>query len=182
VVDALDPPAAVSQAPAAPAAKQAGKSSAEKKPAKFSHWYVGGGASAPTGELGDAADIGYTGMLAYAAGTGKMTQLRLGGAGNYFSASTGDANFYDVTGTFDLLVGKRIPGFIAPYGLVGGVGGVRNSSPPPGFIGYARNPLYGARVGGGLNSRRIFLEVSYQKVWVDGTTTGYVPLVFGFRF
>ena len=52
----------------------------------------------------------------------------------------------------------------------------------PGFAGYARNPLYGARVGGGLNSRRIFVEVSYQKVWVDGTTSGYVPFVFGFRF
>jgi hypothetical protein len=181
VVDALDPPTA-SQVPIAPASKQANQSSAEKKPAKFSHWYVGGGGSAPTGAMGDGTDIGYTGMLAYAAGVGKMTQLRLGGAGNYWSASASDANAYDVTGTFDLLIGKRIPGFIAPYGLLGGVGGVRNTSPPPGFIGYARNPLYGARVGGGLNSRRIFLEVSYQKVWVDGTTSGYVPFVFGLRF
>jgi hypothetical protein len=71
---------------------------------------------------------------------------------------------------------------VAPYGVIGGVGGVRNASPPPGFTGYARNPLYGARIGAGLNSRRIFLEVSYQKVWVAGTTSGYVPFVFGFRF
>lgn len=181
VVDALDPPPA--QPVSAPAAKPtSSKGNAEKKPAKFSHWYVGGGGSAPTGEMGDVTDIGYSGMLAYASGVGKMTQLRLGGAGNYWSASTGDANFYDVTGTFDVLVGKRIPGFLAPYGLLGGVGGVRNTSPPPGFVGYARNPLYGARVGAGLNSRRIFLEVSYQKVWVDGTSSGYVPFVFGFRF
>ena len=55
-------------------------------------------------------------------------------------------------------------------------------SPPPGFVGYARNPLYGGRIGAGLNSRRIFVEVSYQKVWVDGATQGYVPFVFGFRF
>ena len=111
-----------------------------------------------------------------------MTQLRLGAAGNYWSASASDANAYDMTGTLDLLIGKRIPSFIAPYGLIGGVGGVRNVSPPPGFTGYASNPLYGGRVGGGLNSRRIFIEVSYQKVWVDGTRSGYVPFVFGFRF
>ncbi len=105
--------AAARRGPAAPAAK-ASKSSAEKKPAKFSHWYVGGGGSAPTGDMGTSTDIGYTGMLAYAAGVGKMTQLRLGGAGNYWSASSSDANVYDITGTFDVLVGKRIPGFIAP--------------------------------------------------------------------
>ena len=179
VVDALDPPPAAT--PAAQPAK-ASKSSAEKKPAKFSHWYVGGGGSAPTGDMSSGTDIGYTGMLAYAAGVGKMTQLRLGGAGNYWSASASDANAYDLTGTFDVLFGKRIPGFVAPYGLLGGVGGVRNISPPPGFVGNTRNPLYGARIGGGLNSRRIFVEVSYQKVWVDGTTSGYVPFVFGFRF
>ena len=179
MVDALDPPPAA--APAAQPAK-ATKSSAEKKPAKFSHWYGGGGGAAPTGDMSSGTDIGYSGMLAYAAGVGKVTQLRLGGAANYWSASASDANAYDMTGTFDVLIGKRIPGFVAPYGLIGGVGGVRNTSPPPGFTGYARNPLYGARVGGGLNSRRIFVEVSYQKVWVDGTTSGYVPFVFGFRF
>lgn len=179
VVDGLEPP------PAAAAAAQpakAGKSTAEKKPAKFSHWYVGGGGSAPTGDMGTVTDIGYSGMLAYAAGVGNMTQMRLGGAGNYWSASSSDANFYDVTGTLDLLVGRRIPGFIAPYGLIGGVGGVRNTSPPPGFTGYARDALYGARIGGGLNSRRIFVEVTYQQVWVAGESSGYVPFVFGFRF
>ncbi len=186
VVDGLEPPPATpANAPAAkaPAAKPAKASSnAEKKPAKFSHWYVGGGGSAPTGAMGTGTDIGYTGMLAYAAGVGTMTQLRLGGSGNYWAQSSTDANFYDLAGTFDLLIGKRIPGFVAPYGLIGGVGGTRSSSPPPGFTGYARNPLYGARIGGGLNSRRIFIEVTYQKVWVAGTTSGYVPFVFGFRF
>jgi len=179
VVDALDPPPAA--APAAPAA-HASKSSAEKKPAKFSHWYVGGGASAPTGDMSSGTDLGYTGMLAYSAGVGKMAQVRVGGAGNYWSASTGDANAYDMTGTFDVLFGKRIPGFVAPYALLGGVGGVRNTSPPPGFAGYASNPLFGGRVGAGLNSRRIFVEASYQKVWVDGATMGFVPIVLGFRF
>lgn len=176
VVDALDPPPA-----AAPAAK-ASKSNAEKKPAKFSHWYVGGGASAPMGDMSSGTDLGYTGMLAYSAGVGKMAQVRVGGAGNYWSASTGDANAYDMTATFDVLFGKRIPGFIAPYGLLGGVGGVRNTSPPAGFAGYASNPLFGGRVGAGLNSRRIFIEASYQKVWVDGASMAFVPLVLGFRF
>ena len=137
MVDALDPPPAA--APAAQPAK-ASKSSAEKKPAKFSHWYVGGGGSAPTGDMSSGTDIGYSGMLAYAAGVGKMTQLRLGGAGNYWSASASDANAYDLTGTFDVLFGKRIPGFVAPYGLLGGVGGVRNTSPPPGFVGIRAEP------------------------------------------
>ena len=182
VVDALDPPPAA--APAAPAVQPASASTrkAEKKPAKFSHWYVGGGASAPMGDMSSGTDLGYNGMLAYSAGVGKMAQLRVGGAGNYWSASTGDANAYDLTATFDVLFGKRVPGFIAPYGLLGGVGGVRNSSPPPGFAGYASNPLYGGRVGAGINSRRIFIEASYQKVWVDGATMAFVPIVFGFRF
>jgi len=134
------------------------------------------------GDMSSGTDLGYTGMLAYSAGVGKMAQVRVGGAGNYWSASTGDANAYDMTGTFDVLFGKRIPGFVAPYALLGGVGGVRNTSPPPGFAGYASNPLFGGRVGAGLNSRRIFVEASYQKVWVDGATMGFVPIVLGFRF
>ena len=132
--------------------------------------------------MSSSTGIGFSGMLAYGAGVSQITQLRLGGAGNYWTVNSVDANVYDVTGTLDLLIGKRIPNFIAPYGLIGGVGGVRSVSPPPGFTGSTRNPLYGGRVGGGLNSRRIFVEVSYQKVWVDGTTSGYVPFVFGFRF
>ena len=183
VVDGLEPPPAAA-APNTPSAAPAASSNskAEKKPAKFAHWYVGGGGAAPTGDMSSSTGIGFSGMLAYGAGISQMTQVRVGGAGNYWSVSSLDANVYDVTGTLDLLIGKRIPGFLAPYGLIGGVGGVRNVSPPPGFAGYTRNPLYGGRVGGGLNSRRIFVEVSYQKVWVDGTTSGYVPFVFGFRF
>ena len=175
------PPAAQASVPAAKPAK-ASKSTAEKKPAKFSHWYVGGGGSAPTGDMGSTIDIGYAGMLAYAAGVGKMTQLRLGGAGNYWSESSSDANFYDLTGTLDMLIGKRnsrLPGAIRPHWWR------RRRTQhltTPGFVGYARNPLYGARIGGGLNSSRIFIEVTYQKVWVAGTTSGYVPFVFGFRF
>jgi hypothetical protein len=183
MVDGLEPPptAAPASAPAVKPAKTT-ESNAATKPSRFPHWYVGGGGSAPTGTVGATTDIGYGGMLGYAVGVSSMTQLRLGGAGSYWSASSSDANFYDITGTLDILIGPRIPHFIAPYGLIGGVGGVRNTSPPPGFVGYARNPLYGARIGGGVNSHRIFAEVSYQQLWVDGVSSGYVPFVFGFRF
>lgn len=184
VVDGLEPPpaAAPAEAPPAAATPEKTKTKAPTKAPSFSHWYFGAGGAAPTGDLSDVAGIGYSGMLGYSTGLGSMAQMRIGGAGSYWSASDLDANFYDLTGTLDLLVGKRIPGFIAPYGLVGGVGGTRTASPPPGFTGYSRQPLYGARAGAGLNSRRIFLEVSYNKVWVDGTSSAYVPFVFGFRF
>ncbi len=190
-VDALDPPpeaaqAAPAPAPIAPAPPPAESKKAEPTSAsrstKFPHWYVGGGGSAYTGTDGSSAGIGYAGMLAYAAGLGSMTQVRIGANGSYWSDNVLDVNFYDVTGTFDLLVGRRSPRFIAPYGLIGGLGGTRSVSPPAGFTGYSRSPLYGARIGGGVDSRRFYVEVSYQRVWVDGLASGYVPFIFGFRF
>jgi hypothetical protein len=36
-----------------------------------------------------------------------------------------------------------------------------------------RQPLFGGRVGAGLSSRRIFIEASYQKVWVDGASMAH---------
>jgi hypothetical protein len=185
MVDGLEPPPAptheTAPAPAPAASKKAEPTSASRS-TRFPHWYVGGGGSAYTGSAGSSTDIGYTGMLAYAAGMGSMTQVRIGGAGSYWNDNALDVNVYDLTGTLDLLVGRRSPRFIAPYGLIGGVGGTRAVSPPAGFTGYSRSPLYGGRIGGGINSRRLYVEVSYQRVWVDGSTSGYVPFILGFRF
>jgi hypothetical protein len=184
MVDGLEPPPSTHATPPAPAPAASKKSepTSASRSTKFPHWYVGGGGSAATGTDGSTADIGYTGMLAYSAGLGSMTQMRFGGNGSYWSDNVLDGNFYDLTGTLDLLVGRKNPSFIAPYGLIGGLGGTRSVSPPPGFTGYSRSPLYGARLGGGINSRRIFVEVSYQRVWVNGVASGYVPFLFGFRF
>src|SRR4029453_18451792 len=74
VVDALNPPSAPEPAsPPAPAAET--RSKAEKKPAKFAHWYVGGGGAAPTGDMSNSTGIGFSGMLAYAAGMSQISQL-----------------------------------------------------------------------------------------------------------
>jgi hypothetical protein len=148
-----------------------------------SRWYIGGGGSAYTGTAASATDIGYTGMIGYGTGLGSAMAVRLGGSGSYWRLGSGAGDFYDVAGNLDLIVGPRGPRFVAPYAVLGGMGGVRSISPVQvGATGYTRDPLYGARVGGGFTAKRVFLEASYQHVWVDGVSSGYVPFVFGFRF
>ncbi len=181
-VDGLEPPTA---SPASAPAK-ASKAAKEEKSAPVrspSKWYIGGGGAAYTGLAGDGTDIGYTGMVGYGTGVGSAFAVRLGGSGSYWRLGNNTGDFYDLAGNIDLVVGPRGPRFVAPYAVLGGMGGVRSTSPVQvGATGYTRDPLYGARVGAGLSARRIFLEASYQHVWVDGVASGYVPFVFGFRF
>lgn len=183
-VDGLEPPPPPSarsaeQVPKA-AAKTEGKSAPVRSPSK---WYIGGGGAAYTGLAGDGTDIGYSGMVGYGTGVGSAFAVRLGGSGSYWRLGNNSGDFYDLAGNIDLVIGPRGPRFVAPYAVLGGMGGVRSVSPVQvGATGYTRDPLYGARLGAGISARRIFVEASYQHVWVDGVASGYVPFVFGFRF
>jgi hypothetical protein len=176
-LDGLEPPKNVPN-------KQVKAQKSEASPVRSpSRWYIGGGGSAYTGSAASATDIGYTGMVGYGTGLGGAMAVRLGGSGSYWRLGSGAGDFYDVAGNLDLIVGPRGPRFVAPYAVLGGMGGVRSISPVQvGATGYTRDPLYGARVGGGFTAKRVFLEASYQHVWVDGVSSGYVPFVFGFRF
>jgi hypothetical protein len=178
-VDGLEPPKNV-PSKQVKAEKQKDKAAPVRSP---SRWYIGGGGSAYTGEAASATDIGYTGMIGYGTGLGSALAVRLGGSGSYWRLGSGAGDFYDVAGNLDLIVGPRSPRFVAPYAVLGGMGGVRSVSPiQVGATGYTRDPLYGARLGGGFSAKRVFLEASYQHVWVNGVSSGYVPFVFGFRF
>lgn len=178
-VDGLEPPKNV-PSKQVKAEKQASKARPVRSPSK---WYIGGGGAAYTGTAGDATDIGYSGMVGYGSGLSNALAVRLGASGSYWRLGSGIGDFYDVAGNLDLVVGPRTPRFVAPYAVLGGMGGVRSVSPVQvGATGYTRDPLYGARIGGGFSASRIFLEASYQHVWVDGVSSGYVPFVFGFRF
>jgi outer membrane biosynthesis protein TonB len=177
-VDGLEAP------PAKAPSKQVKAERAQKAPVRNpSKWYIGGGGSAYTGTIGDLTDIGYTGMVGYGTGLGNALAVRLGGSGSYWRLGSNAGDLYDLAGNFDLIIGPRTPRFLAPYAVLGGMGGVRSASLTlVGVTGYSRDPLYGARAGLGVTARRIFLEASYQHVWVDGVASGYVPFVFGFRF
>ncbi len=177
-IDALEPPPA--KAPKGKVKEQKQKSSANYKPSK---WYIGGGGAAYTGEVGSIADIGYGGMIGYGTGVGNALAVRVGGSGSYWQLANNAGDFYDLAGNIDFVIGPRSPRFLSPYAVVGGLGGVRSaSSTQVGVTGYSRDPLYGARGGLGVSAKRIFVEVSYQQVWVDGISSGYVPFVLGFRF
>lgn len=181
-VDGLEPPtpSPASASGDAPKAAKKEKAAPVRSPSK---WYIGGGGAAYTGLAGDGTDIGYTGMVGYGTGVGSAFAVRLGGSGSYWRLGNNSGDFYDLAGNIDLVVGPRGPRFVAPYAVLGGMGGVRSTSPVQvGATAYTRDPLYGARVGAGLSAKRIFLEASYQHVWVDGVASGYVPFVFGFRF
>lgn len=177
-IDALDPPPA--KAPKGKVKEQKEKSNDSYQPSK---WYIGGGGAAYTGQVGSSADIGYGGMIGYGTGVGSALAVRVGGSGSYWRLANDAGDFYDLAGNIDFVIGPRSPRFLAPYAVVGGLGGVRSvSSTQVGVTGYSRDPLYGARGGIGVSAKRIFVEVSYQHVWVDGVTSGYVPFVLGFRF
>ncbi len=177
-IDALEPPPA--QAPKGKVKEQKQKGYDSYRPSK---WYIGGGGAAYTGQVGSVADIGYGGMIGYGTGLGSALAVRLGGSGSYWRLANDAGDFYDLAGNIDFVIGPRSPRFLSPYVVVGGLGGVRSSSSNQvGVTGYSRDPLYGARGGLGVSAKRIFVEVSYQHVWVDGVTSGYVPFVLGFRF
>lgn len=179
-VDGLEPPANVPSKQVKAAKQPKDAAAPVRSPSK---WYIGGGGSAYTGTAGSSTDMGYTGMIGYGTGIGNAVAVRLGGSGSYWRLGTGSGDFYDLAGNIDVVVGPRSPRFVAPYAVLGGMGGVRSVSPVQvGATGYTRDPLYGARLGGGVSAKRIFLEASYQHVWVNGVSSGYVPFVFGFRF
>lgn len=166
-------------------AEKAEKAEKAEAPASYtpSKWYIGGGGAAYTGSVAQAADIGYGGMIGYGSGLGRALAVRLGASGSYWRVGQNAGDFYDLAGNIDLIIGPRSPRFLSPYAVLGGLGGVRSSSSlQVGVSGYTRDPLYGARAGIGVSAKRVFAEVSYQHVWVDGVASGYVPFVLGLRF
>jgi hypothetical protein len=152
---------------------------------------ISAGANAPTGDLGDIADIGYylaAGLNMNTGGKGSSLGFRLEGAYSDFSRKNGFEDVRVLSGTANLVynLGKTAD---SPY-LIGGVGaynGATNSSQDN--LGYIGNTVIGLNGGAGLrfplSGFTTFVEARYHFMLgdaVDGRTYQFIPITFGIVF
>jgi hypothetical protein len=140
------------------------------------------GLAAPTGDFGNVASSGYdlTGMV-----TLSMPAAPIGGRAEVsYAAFSGKGvasgiNQTMTSGTLDVTVSP--PGIMGLYGI-GGLGIYK-----PGCDGCGSlNSHVGFNAGGGfqfgLSGFSAFVEARYHWVSANGTTTSWIPVVFGVTF
>ena len=144
------------------------------------HFGVAAGAAIPVSDLSDFANTGFNGTVALGF-TPAMIPLgvRIDGAYNQFGAKivSGNLHIASVTGN---LVYKMPGATISPY-AIGGAGWYNSGS----SVGSSSND-FGWNVGGGismpLSGFDTFIEARYNQVQTSGTSTKFIPIVFGVMF
>ena len=151
------------------------------KPIQFG---IAAGASIPTGDLSDVANMGFNGTVTVGLNPASLPLgIRFDGAYNQWGAKaiTGSDNLHawSVTGN----VVYKMPGVvISPY-LIGGAGFYNGD-----FDGTGSNSKNdfgfnaGAGLSMGLSGFDTFLEARYNRVSTDLGSQAFVPITFGIMF
>ncbi|MEP6619242.1 MAG: hypothetical protein ABJE47_08005 [bacterium] len=151
---------------------------------------IAGGIAAPTGNLGDATDLGYNVALGLNVGGPKVPiGLRFEGGYDGFGqkSGNGDVRLLNATANAVFNIGTQLN---SPY-LIGGLG-FYNERVTAGNgslrIESSRNAA-GINVGGGLrfplSGLSTFFEARYHLMFNDqngGSNTQFIPITFGIMF
>jgi hypothetical protein len=148
---------------------------------------LAGGASLPTGRLGDDADVGWHALAAIGLSTYMQPiGLRLDVAFNRFSPATAGLESFDV-GSATLNLTYRLPmtnSPVSPY-LISGAGAYR-SARAASVGGESATTRYGWNAGLGIKlyalGLRSFIEARYHRTKRGGETLQYFPATFGLTF
>ncbi|HEY4304081.1 MAG TPA: hypothetical protein VGM82_06420 [Gemmatimonadaceae bacterium] len=148
------------------------------------HINVAAGAAVPTGDFGDAADVGYNVMV----GIGVRPALsplgfRVEGKYSSFGAKNCPANVDCGSATVKGVDANLIYDFMPVTKTVGvgfyGIGGL-------GGFSVADDTHLGWNIGAGLrlplSGFSGYVEARYHQVQGDGGHLGYIPIVFGLSF
>ena len=145
-----------------------------------------GGVAVPTGDLGNATDMGYNVALAVGFRPQFMPiALRAEAAYNQLGLSAGDGNINVPAFTGNIEYSLPLGMSFSPY-VIGGAGLYRPNTELGGTSGNAEN-RFGWNVGGGVkipltSSFKTFIEARYNSVNLDGGTLSFVPITVGVMF
>jgi hypothetical protein len=149
------------------------------------HFGIAAGASIPTGDLGNAVDVGYniTGMLELSPPT-LPVGFRLEGAYNAFNFKGGGGSWKESAAIGNVLWSMPSTG-IKPY-LIGGIGYYRETGTVAG-IGSGSANHFGFNAGAGvklpLTGFETFIEARYHRISENsGNSASFVPITFGIVF
>lgn len=151
---------------------------------------IAGGASIPSGNLRDGADVGWHGLAAIVVSTlMQPLGLRIDVAYNRFAFSEGTpalADEYQAIGSATLNFTYRLPmtnSPMSPY-LISGLGAYRTDCSLA--VGCEATTRYGWNVGLGTKlyvlGFRSFLEARYHRTERGDTDVNYFPVTFGLLF
>lgn len=163
-------------------------SSAEAQtPVKFG---IGGGATLPLGNFGDAATLGFHGMgLVEFSPASLPVGIRLDGTYQRLGFNddvAADGNFQIIQGTLNgvyTFVTAEESKF-HPY-LIAGVGAYNFKADVEG-VDNASNTEIGINAGAGFNmmagGASVFIEARFHNIFSEGSSTNYVPISVGVKF
>lgn len=147
------------------------------------HFMVAAGAAVPTGDFGNAVDMGYNVTVGLGLSAPLMPiGFRVEGMYNGFSykSSVGSGSPKIMAGTVNATFGgAMLPMLYA----IGGVGMYRND---PDVAGISSVNKFGFNIGAGLKipltGFGAHIEARYHHVSTSGGSTGFIPITFGLTF
>jgi len=144
------------------------------------HFGLGGGATAPNGDLKNDANIGWHAQAMVGFSLPAMpVSFRLDGVYHKFSLKETDAGDARVWGgSLDAIVHLPVP-VVSPY-LIGGPGYYNLKS----YQSTESVNKFGWNAGGGVSfhlshSVTSFVEARYTQILTDGQHTNFIPVTFG---
>jgi hypothetical protein len=154
---------------------------------------LGGGATLPLGDFGDAAKTGFhgTGLVEFQPAS-LPVGIRLDGTyhrigfSDLFEDVVGEGNWQMITGTLNgvYTFTTAAESKFHPYIIAGG--GVYNMKANTDVGDEDSETKFGINAGAGFNmgmgSASIFVEGRFHNVFTEGSSTNFVPITLGVRF
>jgi hypothetical protein len=145
---------------------------------------ISGGLSLPVGNLNDFVGSGFnlSGAVAINPASTPMMGWRFEGTYNKFSADQGFADFREISGTANVVLGGRGTLIASPY-LIAGAGFYNGKSDAEGAASatdFGINGGIGARFP--LSGFSTFAEIRFHQVFSANESNQWVPLTFGIIF
>ncbi|MDH5235012.1 MAG: porin family protein [Gemmatimonadota bacterium] len=153
--------------------------------AKTSHFGLSGGISAPMGDFGDAADLGFIVGGQWSTGLGEKLNLRINVDLSRYGLPSGvDGNWMLIGGIANIVYPIATESGLKPY-VLGGLGMINSKATITGFGDASSTDLaFNGGIGFDftMGSRSWFTEVKYVSIQADGASVNYVPVVLGIKF
>ncbi len=161
--------------------------------AKPMSFYLGGGLSVPTGDLGDGWKLGFHGLGRV--GFNVAPKLDILAGIDYHTFSVDDQGVSGVSGgaistinfVGDLKVNLGAPGMSTNPFVLGGVGlAIASISDLTiaglGTFSFDSESKMFVEVGGGVEFNKFFVQGRYVNIFTEGSSISYLPITVGVKF
>ncbi len=163
-----------------------------QEPLKPISFYLGGGVSIPTGDLGDGWKMGFHGLGRL--GFNVAPKLDILAGLDYHTFSLDDQGVSGLSGgaistinlTGDLKVNLGAPGMSSNPFVLGGVGlaieSASDLTTPLGTFTFDTESDLFIEVGGGVEFNKFFIQGRYVNIFASGSSISYLPITAGVKF